>query len=270
MSKPLRHGLASIVILSLGAGVAGGAESASNPAKGSPSAASKAPAVSTTARPAPGRGSSAAKGPLPDPVLLDGSTLPVEKRPEHGMIGDFELPGDENARNGKVGGPQNQGPGGQSGLQTNMPMGLPQGGASQSGQQSGQQGGQQGSQGSQSQAGGQQAQQGAQGSQGSAGAQASTGAEGGAQAGGVQVGELTGEGADPGAAGKASKPQQVAIGDSAMRIESTAPSPGVVGSQIPAGPTQQHDKGTGSGGKGAAGSGGNKGVERGRTMPSGL
>ncbi|HUR58976.1 MAG TPA: hypothetical protein VM029_14780 [Opitutaceae bacterium] len=269
MSKRIRHSLAAIVLLSLGTGLTVGAESASSPAKGSPSA-SKAPASSSTTRPAPGR-SSTAKGPLPDPILLDGSTLPAEKRSETGMIGDFELPGDDNVRNGKVGGPQSQNPGGQPGLQTNMPMGLPQGGASQSGQQSGQQGGQQGSQsqgGGADQAGGQQAQQGAQGSQGSAGAQAS--AQGGAEAGGVQVGELTGEGADPGAAGKASKPQQVAIGDSAMRIDSTPPSPGVVGSQIPAGPTQQHDKGTGSGGKGAGGSGGNKGVERGRTMPSGL
>ena len=236
MSKPLRPGLASIVILSFGASLAGAADSASSPAKGAPSASRPSVAAPTTRpSPTPGR-SSTAKGPLPDPVLLDGSTLPVEKRPEHGMIGDFELPGDENARNGKVGGPLNPG----------------------------QQGGQQGAQ---AQAGGQQAPAGAQGSQ-AAGGPAS--ADAGAQAGGVQVGELSGEGTDPGAAGKPSKPQQVAIGDRAMRIESSAPSPGVVGQQIPAGPTQQHDKGTGSGGKGAAGSGGNKGVERGRTMPSGL
>ena len=37
-------------------------------------------------------------------LLLDGSTLPEVKKSEHGMIGDFELPGDDNARGGKVGG----------------------------------------------------------------------------------------------------------------------------------------------------------------------
>jgi hypothetical protein len=47
----------------------------------------------------------ARKGPLPDPALLDGSTLPPEKKNEFGMVGDFELPGDENVRSGRVGGP---------------------------------------------------------------------------------------------------------------------------------------------------------------------
>src|SRR5687767_1384014 len=55
--------------------------------------------------------SGAARGVLPDPVLLDGSTQPPEKKSEYGMIGDFELPGDENVKNGKVGGAQ--GPQGQ-------------------------------------------------------------------------------------------------------------------------------------------------------------
>lgn len=263
MAKPLRPGLTSIFILSLGASFVAGAESPASAAKGAASA-SKAPTTSAASRPTPGR-SSTAKGPLPDPVLLDGSSLPAEKRPEHGMVGDFELPGDD-SRSGKVGGPQNQNPGGAPGVSVNLP-GLPQSGGAQGqqGQQGGQQGGAQASQsGGAQQAGGEQA--GAQGAQGAAGGSADAGAE----AGGVQVGELSGEGADPGAAGKSGKPQQVAIGDSAMRIEGAPPSSGVVGSQIPAGPTQQHEKGTGSGGKGAGGSGGNKGVERGRTMPAGL
>ena len=63
-----------------------------------------------------------AKGMLPDPALLDGSTLPVEKKSETGMIGDFELPGDENNRSGKVGGPQNPN-GSNSGGQSNAAKG---------------------------------------------------------------------------------------------------------------------------------------------------
>src|ERR1051325_3181929 len=51
------------------------------------------------------------KGPLPDPTLLDGSSQPAEKKSDQGMIGDFELPGDENVKNGKVGG-QSGPPGG--------------------------------------------------------------------------------------------------------------------------------------------------------------
>src|SRR5687768_9160816 len=56
----------------------------------------------------PSRSGGSAKGVLPDPVLLDGSSQPAEKRPEHGMVGDFELPGDENAKTGRVGGPQSE------------------------------------------------------------------------------------------------------------------------------------------------------------------
>src|SRR5687768_7097873 len=69
---------------------------------------SKSTSASST-RPATGKAGRL----LPDPVLLDGSTQQPEKKSEYGMIGDFELPGDENVRNGKVGGPQN--PGQQSG-----------------------------------------------------------------------------------------------------------------------------------------------------------
>ena len=266
MLRSFRQGLASVACFSFGASLAAAAEPPGSTSK-SPAAPSKAPPSSSTQRPVPGR-SGAVKATLPDPLLLDGSTLAVEKRPEQGMVGDFELPGDDNVRNGKVGGPQNQNQNQkQSGVSVNVP-GLPQSGGAQG--QQGQQGGQQGAQQS-SQAGGAQDAQpnGPQGGQSTAGAPAG-GADAGAQPGGVQVGGLTGEGADPGAAAKNSKPQQIAIGDSAMRIESTPPVAGVVGSQLPAGPTQQHDKGTGSGGKGAGGSGSNKGVERGRTMPSGL
>jgi hypothetical protein len=83
------------------------------------------------------------------------------------------------------------------------------------------------------------------------------------------VGGLSGDGSPQGAGGD-KKSRQVTIGDSAMRIDAGPPVPGAVGSQLPPGPVQQHEKGTGSGGKGASGSNANKGVERGRAIPSGL
>src|ERR1043165_8702665 len=91
------------------------AKQSTTPATSSTSAASRAAA----SRPTTG------KGQLPDPALLDGSAMPQEKRPEQGMLGDFELPGDDNVRNGKVGGPQQQNPQQGGGGQQQM-QGLPQ------------------------------------------------------------------------------------------------------------------------------------------------
>lgn len=188
------------------------------------------------------------------------------------MVGDFELPGNETSRNGKVGGQQTPQMGG--GMSSNIPMGMPQGAAGAQGAQGspggpqgpqGQQGGPQGQQGQQGQqAGGPPPPGGAQGGQNSGGP-----GEAGATAEGIQVAGLAGEASSPNA-GVAGKPQQVSIGDSASRIEGVPNSPDVVGAQTPAGPTQQHEKGTGTGGRGASGAGSNKGVERGRTMPAGL
>jgi hypothetical protein len=224
--------------------------------------------AAATPRPSSSTSKSGARGPLPDPALLDGSKEAPEKKSDQGMIGDFELPGDENARSGKVGGPQNpnqqQGGGGQ-GQQNGMPMGLPQGGGS----------------------GGQQAQNGqpppgAQGSSGqqgpqnpdAAGKQVAGGGDQGAQPQGTQVGELAGDPSGQQSGGPASgeKPPQVAIGDSAMRIEtSAAAQAGVVGAQQQiAGKTQQHEKGTGTGGKGPTGAQGGNRVEKGRAIPAGL
>src|SRR5689334_21401684 len=55
---------------------------------------------------------SPARGPIPDPTLLDGSGLPADQKGQEGMLGDFEIPGDPNVRNGRVGGgrPQSQMP----------------------------------------------------------------------------------------------------------------------------------------------------------------
>jgi hypothetical protein len=215
------------------------------------------PATSAQPRPTTAK-SGNARGLLPDPILLDGSTHQAEKKSEYGMIGDFELPGDENAKNGKVGGgPQSQGQ-----QNPNQAGGGPQmGGAG--GQQPQQQSGKSGAQ------GGAEQKQGPQNAN-AAGNQIAGAGDPNAKPEGQQVAQLGGEGSNP-PPGTGEKPAQVAIGDSAMRIQTATPSREVVGAQQQANAnTQQHDKGTGSGGKGPTGVQGNNRVEKGRTIPAGL
>lgn len=225
----------------------------------------KSPA-STSIRPATsGTKSGAGRGQLPDPVLLDGSAHPAEKKSEYGMIGDFEMPGDENARNGRAGGPQNQGQQQGQQQQGGMPMGMPQAGGGGGQQQ--QQGGQQ-----PQQAGG--AGQQAPGPQNpnAAGNQIAGAGDSNAKPEGQQVAQLGGEASgNQQAGGTGERPPPVAIGDSAMRIQTPASSAAVVGSQQQAAPnTQHHEKGTGTGGKGPTAPGGANRVEKGRTIPAGL
>lgn len=220
----------------------------------------------TSIRPgASGTKSGAGRGQLPDPVLLDGSAHPAEKKSDYGMVGDFELPGDENVRNGRVGGAQNQGqPEGQQPQQGGMPTGLPQAGG----------GGQQPPQGAQQapQAGG--AGQQAPGPQNpnAAGNQIAGAGDPNAKPEGQQVAQLGGEASgNQQSGGTGERPPPVAIGDSAMRIQTPATSAAVVGSQQQAAPnTQHHEKGTGTGGKGPTAPGGTNRVEKGRTIPAGL
>src|SRR5688500_8283435 len=106
ISSHVRRGVGALMVAMLAASVPSLAVDAPKGSKGSDgtkatSAAAQRPSTSK---------SGAGRGVLPDPVLLDGSTATPEKKTEHGMIGEFELPGDENVRNGKVGGPQNQQP----------------------------------------------------------------------------------------------------------------------------------------------------------------
>jgi hypothetical protein len=202
--------------------------------------------------------SGAGRGVLPDPALLDGSTATPEKKTEHGMIGEFELPGDENVRNGKVGGPQNQPPGGGA-----NPPGMPQAGGGGPQLPAGGKAGQQ--------AGGGQPPPAQQNANGPGGDAASGAGDPNAKAEGIQVAELGGEPSGSQPAGGGEKPPPVAIGDKAMRIQTSANAPGVVGSQQQTAPnTQQHEKGTGSGGKGPTGGSGSNKVEKGRTIPAGL
>jgi len=229
----------------------------------------KQPAASATKSGAPAARSGSGKGPLPDPVLLDGSTQPAEKKSETGMLGDFELPGDENARNNRVGGQQQQMPGQQGGQQGMQ--GLPQmGGGGAQGQP---QQGQQPPPGAQAAGGGGPPPDGKEQQQQGGGAPGGPNdpnakAEGQQVAGGLEA-DPNGAGGEGGAeAGQ--KPQQVAIGDRAMQIKGVNNAAGVVGAQVPAGQTQQMEKNVG-GGKGSSSvSGGRNSAEKGRAMPSGL
>lgn len=211
-----------------------------------------------------------AKGPLPDPVLLDGSAQQPEKRPDYGMLGQFEIPGDDNAKpGGKVGGQQSQ-----------TPAGQPSGGAQDAAAAQG--GG--GAAGATAQGGG--GAGGAQtpgGQQGNPGALAGAGApiqnDPNAKADGLQVAGLSGDPSESGGGqggamagaggGDVQKPQQVALGDPTMRIKpaGNAP-PGVVGA-VTAGSTQQMESKVSNVGGGGSRDGKNS-SEKGRVMPAGL
>lgn len=198
---------------------------------------SAAPRSSTSAPNRDGRnaGRPAGRPQLPDPALLDGSGLEPEKRPEHGMLAEFEMPGSEKKEGDqdKVGGGEGQqqqsgnqqaGGGGSSPANQNLP-----------------------------------------------GGQAVAKNDPNAQAQGIQVAELKVD-PDAGAGGPNAakeRPPQVTLGDPAMQIKpvSGATKSEVVGTQQ-TGTTQQFEKPVASGKQ--QGDNRNKGVEKGRAMPSGL
>lgn len=189
---------------------------------------------------------------LPDPVLFDGSSLPAEKRPEHGMLGEFEIPGSEEKSDnaGKAQPDQTSAAGGSAAPTDDSKM-ASGGGSSDPGTGKP-----------------------PENAAGGGGSKSVAQNDPKAKAECSQVGELIpngngGESAD--LAGLGEKPPKVALGDSAMQIKPIASSPAIVGSQQPAGNTQQSEKATSGGGKQGSGGGrGQGGVERGRTMPSGL
>jgi len=201
-----------------------------------------------TARPGSPRGAAGARGVLPDPALLDGSAHAPEKRPVIGMIGDFELPGDDQARADKVGG------------------------ASQPPGPNGKEAAGEGNRGTPGRPGGQGKPE-ANLAGGAGGKEAEKPTAGvGNEAQGIQVAELKGEAAAPASDGKGpSRPTAMAIGDQAMRIPQQPRSPAVVGTQQVANVnTQDYEKGTGTGGKGPVNKGGPNRTEKGRVIPSGL
>ncbi|MEY3608999.1 MAG: hypothetical protein RLZZ447_1787 [Verrucomicrobiota bacterium] len=204
--------------------------------------------VGVASRPGPARATAGNRGVLPDPALLDGSAHAPEKRSAIGMIGDFELPGDEQARTDRVGGAS----------QPPEPRGN-EAAAEGTGRSPGRPGGQ----------GQPEAKQGG----GSAAQEAEKPAAGsGNQAQGIQVAELKGDAAAPAPDGQGpSRPTAMAIGDQAMRIPQQPRNAGVVGAQQVANVnTQDYEKGTGTGGKGPVNKGGPNRTEKGRVIPSGL
>ncbi len=194
-----------------------------------------------------------AKGPLPDPALLDGSKEAAEKRAEYGMIGSFELPGQEEAKGDRVGATEESPPAGGAGGAT-AATGTSAGGAGNPG------------------AGANVA---AAGGGGSEPIQAQGSAE--AQAIGTQATSLSdpaGGAAASQSQGNGSKPGDVKIGDASMQIK-TLPAgaaasvvglePQAKGKETP----QSYDPKTPGGGKQSGGRG-NQGVEKGKVMPTGL
>lgn len=202
-----------------------------------------------SARPARG----AAKGPLPDPALLDGSKEAAEKRPEYGMIGNFELPGQEEAKSDRVG-------------STGEP--LPTGGQSAAAAAA-----------SASASGSATAAAAAQAAAAGGGGSQQIQAQGAADA--VAEGTQAASLSDPsgGAAasqsqGTVSKPGDVKIGDASLQIKTlpAASATSVVGLEPQAKgkeTPQSYDPKTPGGGKQSGGRG-NQGVEKGKVMPSGL
>ena len=247
-----------------------------------------APAAS--AGPPPTSGLRSARGALPDPDLLDGSKLPPERRSDYGMLGEFDLPGDD-AKGDKVGGqpdpagrPQNKA------AQMDQPEAKDQKSAEAGGAQdqkkaadkedSAAAGGGQDQSAKNASGGGAAVSAGSTGQGGGGGSSpggvsVAIGATGGqndpnAKAEGLQVAALTG--APQGGGGDVTaKPAAIALGDSTMQIKPYPSSKEVVGSQAQvAGNTQQMESAIGGRGGAGASSGRGGGVEKGEAMPKGL
>lgn len=175
-----------------------------------------------------------AKSGFPDPALFDGSAEKPEKRPDRGMLAEFEMPGGEQPSE-RVGGPAGGSPGGDE-------------------QQQGQGGG------------GSREQSAAAASRGAVQNDPNAKAEG-ASAENLNIPE--GAQADASAAA-ASKPKEVSLGDAAMQIQTAANQQNTVGGQQQqaATNTQQYEKGAAQGNQ--KGDNNNRGVERGQNVPAGL
>jgi hypothetical protein len=215
--------------------------------------------TASTERVPTGRTGSSARGPLPDPALLDGSKVAAEKKGDFGMIGDFELPGEEDGKKDKAGGAGSGGPENQQ----SESGGSGQPGAGGQAEQPG--GAGTGKQGPQGQGAGPEGKEGQGGASGAG--------DPNAKPEGMKVAQLGGDASGAvGALGGPQKPPQVAIGDSAMRIpQNQQAMSGVVGAQQAANQnTQVYEKGTGTGGKGPTGKQGPNRTEKGRSIPAGL
>jgi hypothetical protein len=231
---------------------------------------------------------------LPDPALLDGTKLAPDKYPEYGMIGDFEMPGDDvtdPAQNQRVGASNpNQTQPAAGGSAAKIDPNQKSGGGSASEAKPEQPGGggaadskSAGTGGAADQAKSDKSGGGSSGNSGGSGGSNTANTKAGgkspgrndpnAKAEGIQVGSLNTD------ESTANSPQidptgvpiEIGIGDTANAIKPVAAAAGVTGKES-AGTTQQAGKNTAPGGaqSGAGGSSGNRGSERGKTMPSGL
>ncbi len=215
----------------------------------------------------------------PDPDLFDGSKFEAEKRPETGMIGEFEMPGGD-AQNPKVGGDPGEAGGNQA-----PPKPGAAGAAGAAGATSG--GGAPSTPGSEQAGGGESVENsGAAGAVGGALDQrkptSSSGQAGAgdpnAKAEGVAADRLEGGGAGGAAAaqkaagqGNKSKSSASKIGSAELRIDALPESDkDVVGREAAPGGTQgsNRDMPAGKGGQGSNNQ--NKGVEKGKVIPKGL
>lgn len=240
--------------------------------------------------------SAAARGPLPDPVLLDGSNQPAEKKSDYGMLGEFEIPGsdekgDKTAAADQADQKQQQQGAGGSKQQDNKSQ---KGGGSQSksaqqsqggggasdkadDSQSGGGAGEESADAAQSGGGSSSSKSGAKSSRGGGSAKSIAQNDPNASAQGAESSGLSSpDGGEAAAQGDAapSKPGEMKIGDATMQIktQTTGTAPNVVGLQQPVGKDvpQQYDARTPGGGRQSGNSNGNKGVEKGQTMPTGL
>lgn len=214
-----------------------------------------------TARNRPANSKAAtAKGPLPDADLLDGSSYEAEKRPEYGMIGEFEMEGSEQ-KSDRVGG--NPGPAGaQSAAQQ---------------EQGGGAGGVPPPPGAEQQVAGTEAQQIASGTddrkdpdasqQGGASSAAGTAGGPAAAAQGIQVANLQiPQGAQGAQGAPDGKPSVQKLGDASLQIQtSAAKAEDVVGKE--ASTAQQYEKKVPPGGYT---NNRNVGAEKGQVMPKGI
>lgn len=227
----------------------------------------------------------------PDPDLFDGSKLEAEKRPEYGMIGDFEMPGSDTPDNsqaggqqGSPGGPQNQAPnpaamaGGAGGAQQQQGGGGAQQAAAAGGGGGGEQSianndaaGAVGGSTDQSQDGAQGAGGAAGGKSGSAGGKGGSGPAGKAE--GIQAAGLSGpqNAASQNSIPPGSKSAVNQIGSAELRIDTTdVDSKDVVGRETTPGGTQGSNKAMPAGKGGQGSNNQNMGVEKGRVIPKGL
>jgi hypothetical protein len=210
----------------------------------------------------------------PDPDLFDGTKFEAEKRPETGMIGEFEMPGSEESQDNKVGGNPGE-PAGSQAAQNSAPAGAQSaagaaggaGGAAQAGGSEGASGS-----GGESAVGGALDQSKPMGSSGQAGG----GGDPNAKAEGVQAESLSGGSnsaaqSEGGKGGGKQKPPNGKIGSAELRIDALPESDkDVVGKEAAPGGTQGSNKAmpAGKGGQGSQNQ--NKGVEKGKVIPKGL